>query len=273
MSRAVACQARGASAAFDRMAYSYDSTFTKSVIGRAQRRVVWDALKKAFHSGDRVLELNCGTGEDALFLASRGVSVTAYDASPRMIEVAETRKSTRASNAQVQFGVLRNENLAYLAPLARFDGAFSNFSGLNCMENVRDVAMNLARLIRPEGRVLVCVSTRSCLWEIVWYAAQGNFGKAFRRVRGSAIAQLDEIAVPVWYPTIQQMRRMFSIWFRLQSIRAVGLFVPPSYVEQYARGHRKLLAVTEKMDRIFAAWPLLRAVGDHVLLEFERTTS
>ncbi len=263
-------EGRGASAAFDRMAGSYDAVFTESTIGRAQRGVVWNALKRAFRTGDRVLELNCGTGEDALFLASRGISVMACDASAGMIEVAERRKSLQSPDGSLHFRVLRNEDLALLPSVPCFDGVLSNFSGINCVADPRRVALDLGRLVKPGGSALICISTRVCLWEIAWYGARANFKKAFRRVRGGTIAQLDGISVPVWYPTIRRMRQVFSPSFRLRSIRAVGLFVPPSYVETWARGHKRVLAVLEAMDRVFGAWPLIRGVGDHVLLEFER---
>jgi ubiquinone/menaquinone biosynthesis C-methylase UbiE len=270
MTQVVSFGAQGASAAFDRMAGSYDAIFTESTIGRAQRKVIWDALKRTFRAGDRVLELNCGTGEDALFLARREISALACDASAGMIAVAERRKSLEAPGASLQFRVLPNENLSLLQS-SRFDGALSNFSGLNCVADPRQVALQLARLVKSGGPVLICISTRVCLWEIVWYLVQLKFSKAFRRVRGRTIAQLDQVCVPVWYPTIRRMRQLFSPGFRLCSVRAVGLFVPPSYVESWAREHQGLLAALEKMDQIFAGWPLLRSVGDHVLLEFERT--
>jgi ubiquinone/menaquinone biosynthesis C-methylase UbiE len=273
MMRAAAFEVPGASVAFDRMAGSYDAVFTESAIGRAQRGVVWDALKRAFRPGDRVLELNCGTGEDALFLASRGISVMACDASAGMIEVAERRKSLSSSDGPLEFRVLRNEDLALLASVSCFDGALSNFSGLNCVEDPRQVALDLERLVKPGGSALLCISTRICLWEIAWYGVRGNFKKAFRRVRGRTVARLDGLSVPVWYPTIRCMRQVFSPWFRLRSIRAVGLFVPPSYVESWARKHPRVLAALQGMDRLFAAWPLLRGAGDHVLLEFTRLSS
>ncbi len=272
MIQAAALDVQGTAAAFDRMASSYDSVFTESAIGRAQRNVVWDALKRAFRAGDRILELNCGTGEDALFLASRGISVLACDASAGMIEVAERRKSLQSTSPSLQFRVLRNEDLDLLSPSISFDGVLSNFSGLNCVADPRQVALNLGKLVKPGGSALICISTRVCLWEIVWYGARANFKKAFRRVRGSTTARLDGISVPLWYPTIRGMGQAFAPCFRLRSVRAVGLFVPPSYVESWARRHNRVLATLERIDRVFAAWPFLRGVGDHVLLEFERTS-
>jgi 2-polyprenyl-3-methyl-5-hydroxy-6-metoxy-1,4-benzoquinol methylase len=266
-------EVQAASAAFDRMASSYDAVFTESAVGRAQRHVVWDALKRTFRAGQRVLELNCGTGVDALFLAGRGISVLACDASAGMIGVAERRKADRLAPVSAEFRVLRNEDLELLGDAGRFDGVLSNFSGLNCVSNIPQVAVNLGKLVRPDGAVLLCISTRICLWEIAWHGSQAHFRKAFRRVRGNTIAQLDGVSVPVWYPTIREMRRAFWPWFRLRSVRAVGLFVPPSYVEGWARSHKRVLKALEAMDRVCGAWPLLRGIGDHVLLEFRRTRS
>jgi ubiquinone/menaquinone biosynthesis C-methylase UbiE len=260
-----------ASAAFDRMADTYDATFTESLIGRAQRNVVWNALQRTFGPGDHVLELNCGTGEDALFLAKRGVSVLGCDASPRMIEIAERRRCQEAPNSSLEFRVLRNENVDSLTRVTPFDGVLSNFSGLNCVEDSSHIVRKLTHLVKPGATALICISTRVCLWEISWHAARGNFQKAFRRLRGTTIARLGEIAVPVWYPTITEIRRSFSPWFRLRSLQAVGLFVPPSYVEPWARRHKLVLAWLESMDRVLSTWPVLRVIGDHVLLEFERT--
>ena len=39
----------------------------------------------SFTPGQSILEINCGTGIDALHLASRGVRVDAFDAAPGMI--------------------------------------------------------------------------------------------------------------------------------------------------------------------------------------------
>jgi ubiquinone/menaquinone biosynthesis C-methylase UbiE len=264
--------AQGTSAAaFDRMADTYDATFTESLIGRAQRNVVWSALQRTFGPGDHVLELNCGTGEDALFLAKRGVSVLGCDASPRMIEIAERRRCQEAPNSSLEFCVLRNENADSLMPATPFDGVLSNFSGLNCVEDSSHIVRQLAHLVKPGGTALICISTRVCLWEIGWHAARVNFQKAFRRLRGTTIARLGEIAVPVWYPTISEIRRSFLPWFRLRSFQAVGLLVPPSYVEPWARHHKRILAWLESTDRVLSTWPVLRVIGDHVLLEFERT--
>jgi ubiquinone/menaquinone biosynthesis C-methylase UbiE len=262
--------ATGISLAFDSIAERYDEIFTETLVGRAQRNEVWDSLTQVFSPTDRVLELNCGTGEDALFLARRGTSVIACDASLAMIAVAQRRKSREASEAKIQFQVLRSEDIEEIAAEAPFDGAFSNFSGLNCVANIQAVALSLGKLVRPGGRVLICLSSRFCAWETLWFLSRMNVSKAFRRFTGRTIASMNGVSIPVWYPSIFSLQKAFSDWFHLRSFRAVGLFVPPSYVESFFRRHESFISLFENLDRALAGLPFLRCFGDHVLLDFER---
>jgi ubiquinone/menaquinone biosynthesis C-methylase UbiE len=273
MTHAAGFSLNEASAAFDRLAESYDELFTRSSIGRAQRGVVWSLLETAFHEGDHILELNCGTGEDAFFLSRRGVSILACDASAQMIEVAHRRRAAEAPQSPIQFKVLRTEDLGQLPSAPLFDGVLSNFSGLNCVEDLNQVAFNLASLTKPGAPVLICLSSRFCLWEILWFALHANVRKAFRRVQGALIAQVGEHSIPVWYPTIRAVRRSFAPSFRLRSLRAVGLAVPPSYVQRKAIAHSRMISRLGKIDRILGRLPFFRIVGDHVLLLFQRTHS
>jgi len=256
--------------AFDRVAPNYDQQFTNSRIGRLQRQVVWDALSAAFRPGDCVLELNCGTGEDALFLAKRGVRVLGCDAAPRMVEIARRKIAQQCEDAETRFELLPNERLGSLHVTRQFDGVLSNFSGLNCVADLRQVAMHLGRLVKPGGRAFLGMSTRVCLWEILWFLGHGNPRKAFRRLSGRAIASIENIPLTVVYPSKRSVRKAFSPWFSLRKVTAVGLFIPPSYVEDWSSRHMRTIAALERLDRIFRTFPGLAHLGDHGLFEFER---
>ena len=259
-----------AAAAFDRVASSYDAQFTHTTIGRAQRKQVWTSLIAALPKGSRILELNCGTGEDARFLAKRGRSVLACDASAAMIEVAKRHVRNEDRSANLEYFQLSNEELASLSVRKPFDGAFSNFSGLNCLADLRPFARDLANLVRPGGRVLLCLWSRVCVAEVIWFLLQGQLQKSFRRLRANSVAKLGDLAISVTYHTFHDVRRSFSPWFELRSRRAVGLFVPPSYAEQWMHRHKKTLVQMERLDRMCSEWPFLRDLGDHMLLEFVR---
>jgi SAM-dependent methyltransferase len=256
--------------AFDRVAGSYDEVFTHSAIGRAQRSQVWTKLLAAFPPESRILELNCGTGEDARFLAERGRRIVACDASAAMIEVARNRLPANTAAENLEFLHLANEDLGDFSGRREFDGAFSNFSGLNCVAHLHPVAANLAELVRPGGRLLLCLWSRICLPEVLWYLLHGQPRKAIRRFSGKSTARIGGATVSVSYPTVRAVRRTFSPWFKLRSRSAVGLFVPPSYMESWIRGFPKALERMEALDRLTNGWHVLRALGDHVLMEFER---
>jgi ubiquinone/menaquinone biosynthesis C-methylase UbiE len=259
-----------AAAAFDRVAGSYDDLFTRTAIGQAQRKQVWERLLRTFAPGERILEMNCGTGEDARFLAQHGRRIVACDASSKMIEVAIASTKGGTNGELITFLQIANEDLEALPRQQPFDGAYSNFSGLNCVADLQPVAHNLASLVKPGGRVLLCLWSRVCAWEIAWYLLHGQTRKAFRRLPGKATARLGELTISLSYPTVPGVKRAFAPWFSLERRSAIGLFVPPSYVEEWAGKHEATLGHLVQMDSLLARWPVLRGVGDHVLLEFTR---
>lgn len=267
-----ATQAPVLSAPFDAAAARYDETFTSSSIGRVQRAPVWIELAKSYQPGDRVLEIGCGTGVDACFLAERGVKVLAYDPSSAMVEIAARRARQRGLQAFVRTRVLCAEDLSTLRPDELFDGAFSNFGALNCIHRLEDLAQSLARLLRPGATLLFCWMGSCCLWEIVWYLARGNSNKAFRRFRpGGVDAKVAEDAfVHVHYPSVRSLARAFAPEFRLKSVRGIGVAVPPSYLEPWARRHPHLLKLCGWTDSWAAQWPGIRMLGDHVLVRLQR---
>jgi SAM-dependent methyltransferase len=256
--------------AFDSLAPKYDDLFTRSLIGRAQRGAVWDVLIDTFEPGSHILELNCGTGEDALFLAQHDVSVVACDASEGMIETARQRMATEDPEAPIEFRLLATERLAKLDRAELFDGALSNFSGLNCVADLVWTAHQLAALVTAGAPVLICLSTRYCLLEMVWFALHGEFRKAFRRCSGFATVKVGEFTVKVNYPTLRAVKRMFAPSFRMRSCTGIGVAVPPSYLEPIVRKYPQLLGVLRSIDRVIARLPWFRTIGDHMLIHFER---
>jgi ubiquinone/menaquinone biosynthesis C-methylase UbiE len=256
---------------WDRTAENYDSLFSESVIGRVQRVAVWRELDKHFQPGMRILELNCGTGVDAVHLARRGVRVIACDLSSKMIEAGRRRLDATGLDALVDFRVLATEKIDSLVGDGPFDGAFSNFSGLNCVRDISQAARNLGRLLKPGARALLCMVGRFSLWEMAWQLAQGKPALAlhsFRRKPTTHISAGD--AVLVHYPSVSDMRRMFAPEFRLRAWKGIGVAVPPSCLEPLARTVPGVVGGLAKIDRYLSRAPVFRSLGDCVLLQFER---
>ena len=262
------------SAPFDAVAARYDETFTSSKIGQAQRASVWSELAKTFRPGDRALEIGCGTGIDGSFLAARGVQVVACDSSSQMIAVATRRILENGQQQLVRPLLLRAEDIATLPADELFDGAFSNFGALNCVEDLQQFARDLARLLKPGAAALLCWMGPCCLWEMAWYLAHGNADKAFRRLNnkeGVTARIADGAFVRVHYPSVRLLARTFAPEFQMQSFKGIGVAVPPSYLEELAQRHPRSLQLCERADSWVGKCPGIRALADHVLLRFQRT--
>lgn len=271
---------------FDELAADYDRGFTSSAIGSLMRQAVWRRLDACFRPGDRVLELNCGTGADAIYLARRGVHVLATDIAPAMLDLTRAKVARADLQSMVEVQQLALEELkmqnaecenhddtaksfcilnsAFCIP---FDGALSNFGGLNCVADLAGVAGGLAACLRPGAMTLLCVMGPIAPWEWAWYLWRRQPAKAFRRLRRGGVAWR---GLAIRYPSIWSLRRAFAPWFRLRRASAVGTLLPPSYAEGWAVRRPRLLARLNRWERRLETLPPLPWLADHYLLELER---
>jgi SAM-dependent methyltransferase len=238
--------------AFDIMAATYDTVWTYSPVGCQQRDAFWRYSGVYLQNAARVLDIGCGTGEDALRLMKAGVEVMAIDASPAMVAIACARG--------VHGQALPIEQLDSLA--GSFDAIMSNFGAFNCVRSVDSVRSPLARCLRPGGYLIICVLGGFCAWETFWFLVRGQPGKAFRRWRGRAVTSS---GIEVFYPSPRHIRRSLSPDFRLVAQFGIGICVPPSYVRRLPR---PVLTVAGVIDRSLNRLRLARVGADHRLFIF-----
>lgn len=255
---------------WDSAAENYEEVFSGTIIGKTRREAVWRELQRLFFKGDRVLEINCGTGLDAVFLAQRGVELLACDLSPRMIERARRHAANNNMGDRVEFLALANENLGTLGDGPLFDGAFSNFSGLNCVEDLTAVQLQLAKRLKPGAPLLLCMMGRFALWEVVWFLLHKEAKLAFRRIREKTARMDQSPEVKIHRPSIKEIRSQFAPFFRLRRWSGVGIAVPPSYMEHWARRFPRVISLLALLDRKIGGLPGVRNMADCVVLEFER---
>lgn len=258
---------------FDALASTYDSDFTQSPIARYLRGRVHERLAQHFHTGDHVLEIGCGTGEDALWLAGRGVRVTATDSSAAMLDVTRAKV---AAHPLVAVEYLDLTQIAKSPPQqdAQFDGVFSNFGPLNVLDDWRPLAAWLAECIRPGGVAAFGVMGPLCLWEMGWHALHGDFGTAFRRLRGKAMFQPapDTEPLAIFYPSIRRLQADFAPHFRPVHIESLGLCLPPSDVYGVIEQRPRLLSLLTALEDRFGRWSALAHFTDHYWIEFRRVS-
>ncbi|GAB4424772.1 MAG: class I SAM-dependent methyltransferase [Anaerolineae bacterium] len=257
--------------AFDAFAPAYDAGFTHTRLGRWLRERVWRVLADVSQPGQRVLELACGTGEDALWLARRGLSVVATDGSGLMLRVA--RGKTTCGGGAGNVAPVRlplQQIIAGAAPFAgpQFDGVLSNFGGLNTIGDWRGLARGLSLLVRPGGWLVLVPMGPCCPWETGWHLAHGDAATALRRWRQPATANIGGQLIPVWYPSARHLRRDFAPWFTHRRTESLGLWLPPSYLGRLVERRPGLFARLYRLEQATAR--LTVGCGDHYISVFNR---
>lgn len=258
--------------AFEAYGRSYDDDFTHSKIGKAQRKQVWRKLQPLLKPGMDVLEINCGTGEDAIALAKKGINVVATDIADNMIGRAREKRDLCNQDLNLQFHRMGFEDIDRQNIDRQFDLVFSNFGGLNCLspEATRRLSCRLAQLVRPSGRLFLVYMSQYCIWESAYHFFKGETEKEQRRRQPMPIkVRLGEDEIDVWYAKFRETAAFFYPEFSLLSAFPIGLFVPPSYLEHFFRRNKTLLRLSEGMDRVFAL-PLFSDYADHQALIFEK---
>jgi ubiquinone/menaquinone biosynthesis C-methylase UbiE len=241
--------------AFDALALRYDELWTQSVIGQLQRQAVWRRLDALFRPGDVLLDLGCGSGEDAVHFMRSRMRVRAIDASNAMVRIACSRGVDATRLAIEELGRLQGS----------FDGVLSNFGALNCVRRLDLIRGPLARLVRPGGHLAICIMGCFCLWETAWYLLHARPGKAFRRWRQHGASS--SLGIRIYYPSVRQVQQAFLPDFSLVDWCGVGISIPPSYVSGLSERVLSRLAAFESFVAHRPAW---RSMADHRLLIFAR---
>jgi cyclopropane fatty-acyl-phospholipid synthase-like methyltransferase len=256
--------------AFDIASLDYDKVFTFSTIGKAQRRRVFKYLStNLFDRKTSILELNCGTGDDAIRLSKMGHQVFATDSSQGMIQIAKTKQF----EPNCHFETLDITTLSEDVFETDFDLIFSNFGGFNCLKqkDIQTFFETSSSILSENGRIVLVIMPKNTLWEQIYFSLKGQFKKAKRR---NTTASLDvNVAgenVKTWYYNPNDIVSLASN-FKLEKIKPIGLWIPPSYLESSIFGKKISIRFLSFLEQCFS-FSFFSKYADHYYIEFKKVS-
>src|SRR6476620_3299872 len=237
-----------AASAFSKQSEIFDAIYSDNIIIQYKRKRVRDHINQFLAPNSTILELNSGTGEDAIWFAQQGHQVHATDISSGMQEVLIDKVKEAELTSNISYEQCSYTQLEQLKQQGPYDLIFSNFAGLNCTGELDKVLQSLPSLLNPGGMVTLVVLPPFCLWETL-LALKGDFKTAFRRTfsRKGVTAHLEGKYFTCWYYRPSYIINHVKGKMELLGIEGLCTIVPPSYLERFPHKRPRLFRRLAKL--------------------------
>jgi ubiquinone/menaquinone biosynthesis C-methylase UbiE len=241
--------------AFSRTAEKYDSFAEDHPHLTWMREKVYSRVMRHVPQGAHILELNAGTGTDAVQLAQRGYSVHATDIAAGMLD----RLPEKVEKLGLQNRVTM-EKRSFLSIEdvggAPFEAVFSDLGGLNCVPDLTPVIRQLPKILKAGGTVTWVLMPQVCLWEMA-EVFRGNLTLAFRRFSSSRVrAHLEGLNFDVYYFSPRQVMQWFGEDFELLALEGLSVITPTAESKNFAKLHPRLYRLLRGLDdKLSPHWP------------------
>lgn len=265
---------QSAAAAFSEQSGLFDELYAGNLIVDYKRRRVRSHVQQWLPTQSNILELNAGTGQDALYFASEGHTVHATDISEGMQAVLRNKVKQLQLSDSVSTEICSYTELGKLKKRGPYDLIFSNFAGLNCTGELNKVIHEFDGLLKPGGIATLVLLPGFCTWESL-LLLKGKFRTATRRWFSSkgVKAHIEGHYFTCWYYSPKRVIKMLPENFEVLGLEALCTIVPPSYIEEFGTRYPRLfrwLCIQE--DRLKNSWPF-RNTGDYYILTVRKRIS
>ena len=265
-------QEKNVSAAFSKQAPSFDEYDEKNPILQWMRKRVQDHVLKIVKPNSKMLELNCGTGIDAVFFAQRGFHIHATDNAEGMLNELNKKINTLQLQNHISTEKISFNQLEKLSG-KKYDHVFSNFGGLNCADDLAAVIKKIIPLMNENAIATLVIMPKICPWEIA-LLFKGNFKIAFRRFKKNGVAShLEGEHFKTYYYSPKFIKQAFGTSFEPVALFGLGSFCPPPYMEKFPAKFPKTFNKLLRMDARYSHNVPFRNWADHFVISLRMTRS
>jgi ubiquinone/menaquinone biosynthesis C-methylase UbiE len=261
-------QFQAVNAAFSKQSDHYDVDDERNIILKDMRSQVYRHVNRFIKPESEILELNAGTGIDALKFVSLGHRVFATDLSNGMIAQIKHKIEKYNLHPRLKCQQLSYEQIDHLAG-EKFDFVFSNFGGLNCIKDLSVVSRHLPLLLKPGAIVTWVIMPRIYLWEIA-SLLKGHGKKAFRRMNKHGVkSHLEGEFFTTYYHSLSDIRKAFGKQFKLMAVEGLAAVSPPPHRIDLPTNSPWIYKWLRKTDKIVRTSFPFNRWADHIIVTFQ----
>jgi hypothetical protein len=263
-------QFQAVSAAFSKQSAHYDADDERNAVLKDMRSQVYDHVNRFIKPESHVLELNAGTGIDALKFVSGGHRVLATDLSVGMIAQIENKIEKYNLHPKLKCRQLSYEKIDLLAG-EKFDFVFSNFGGLNCIKDLSTVTCRLPSLLADGAIITWVIMPRFYLWEMAGLL-KGHGKKAFRRLNRQGVkSHLEGEFFTTYYHSLSDIRKAFGEQFKLLEVEGLAAISPPPHRMDLPTSYPAIYKFLRSTDKIARTHFPFNRWADHIVVTFQYT--
>lgn len=267
-------QLQNVSEAFSRQSTSFDAYEEQNEILKWMRKQIRAHVMQFAKPGNQILELNAGTGLDAVYFAQQGLKVHATDNATGMLaelgkKVVALQLEDKITFEKCSFTELNKLKILNLPTTQKFDYVFSNFGGLNCIPDLKEVTKHLPELLNPGAYITFVLMPPVCPWEML-LALKGNFKTSFRRFKKDGdLAHLEGVYFKTYYFTPTTAIKAFSKDFKKVKLEGLASVSPPPYLEKFPVKFSAFYKKLTKFDSKLAVTFPFNSWCDHFILTMQ----
>lgn len=245
----------------------YEAMSANNFIDIYRRNFIRNQVELYLKPNHKILEINSGSGIDAVYFAKKGNPVLATDISSQSEKFIQEKIKT-LNLVNLEFQKCSFTELINLKK-GKFDYIFSNYGGLNCIDDLKTVFDQFDDLLNPNGYISLVIMPPLYPFEMMTFL-KGN-KKAFRRLgKNGTVANVENQKIETFYYSPNQVKKAIGQKFKHIKTSNIGTFYPSAHYKSFNK-YKTITSALIRFDQWINKFPIIKkGIGDYFIITFQK---
>ena len=254
--------------AFSSIYQEYETLSKENYCDIYRRNIIRKHVESFLNPQDTILEINAGSGIDAVYFSKKDHQVLATDIADNS-EIYINNKIKVEGLKNLEFQKCSFSNLKSIEN-RKFNHIFSNYGGLNCAADLEEIFSQFNHLLHPNGYVSLVIMPKYYPWEMATIL-KGN-KNAFRRwKKNGVLSNVNNHSIPTFYYSPKQVKRAMGKDFKVVSTKNIGTFYPSLHYSSFQKYPKTIGFLMHFDSWINSKFLTPKGIGDYFIITFQKT--